>query len=794
MIQNPSIHRYFPCSILPISFLFILGFSQIVLAQSSKINELRQAFYQSTLSNPEKLDASLTLAQSFRLFSTDSVLKYATTAQQLAEQLKDTSALAESYRQLGWSRGLMQQNIAQLIQDVLQAKSLAEQVNDSVKIVQAGLDLSRGFLAAQKMQEAQQLADLGLDYADRHGLDDLRFDALTAQSYMHILSDLGLSLEYRRQAFTQASANKDTVGMAVSLSQMASIMKFLKSDSVEYYLQAAKALFRLKQAPVYEGILLFNLAEYYGDLGYSDSLLMYGLRADTLAQQTNYVQISRVVKGLLFAYYFNRNQYKQAAPFARQALSIEQQRPSVNIVSAYVDFARVMAALNKADSAEYYFQESIKALDMVKSPRLEVFARMYYGAFLKEQGNYGKADEQLQQAKSLSSQTGAAMQDFLLLQLAETAYYNERFAEAKSYYQQAIELGDTKNEADLLSEGYQGMARCDSALGNWRSALMNQQLYQQWNDSLQRRAYNKQTAEMQTRFESLEKEAKIVEQELRIEQTRTERNYLIGLAVVMAVAGALVIGLLLRLRKRNEEISSQRERLAQLNESKDRLFAMIAHDLRGPVTGFQSTGKIIDHYVQKGEHDRLASIGKRIDKQSNQLRQLLDNLLNWSLQQLGMYEARVEAVNIHGLGSDILSRFEEQAEAKGNVLELEVAEELQWNGDRNGLSVILYNLVGNAIKFTEKGSIRLSAQQTAQEIIISVKDTGTGMTPDQLDSLMNEHTLDSQVGTAGEKGTGLGFQIVHQLLSYWEGRIEIDSSVGEGTNISICLPIRSTNR
>ena len=616
---------------------------------------------------------------------------------------------------------------------------------------------------------------------------------------MSILSDLGLSLDYRRKALKQARENQDTVGMAVTFSQMASIMKFQKSDSVEHYLQAAKTLFKQKEAPVYEGILLFNLAEYYGDLGYSDSLLMYGLIADSLAQQTNYVQVSRVVKGLLFAYYFNRNQYQEAAPFARQALAIEKQRPSINIISAYVDIARVMAVLNKADSAEYYFQESINALEMIKSPRLEVFARSYYGAFLKEQRKYVLADNQLQQARALSDQTGAAMQDFLLLQLAETAFYNRRYAEAKEYYRKAIELGDTKNESDLLSEGYQGMARCDSALGNWGSAFQNHQLYQKWNDSLQRRAYNEQTAEMQTRFETVQKEARITQQQQQLEiqnltltKTQTERNYLIGLAVIMALAGTMVIALLLRLRKRNEEISSQRERLAQLNESKDRLFAMIAHDLRGPVTGFQSTGKIIDHYVQKGEHDRLATIGKRIDKQSNQLRQLLDNLLNWSLQQLGMYEARNEQVDIYALGGDILSRFEEQAEAKENKLELDISEDLSWRGDRNGLSVILYNLVGNAMKFTENGKISLSAQKTAAEIIISIKDSGTGMTPEQISKLTNQNSLNSQVGTAGEKGTGLGFQIVHQLLAYWEGRMEVDSRLGEGTNISICLPVRST--
>ena len=258
MILNLSTKLFSPLSHLIWPFVLIILWHP-VCSQTAEINQQRSVFNGANVPSPAKLEASLALAQSFRLFSTDSVLKYATTSMDLAEQFRDTSSLAAAYRQLGWSRGLMQQNIAQLIEDVTKAKNLAVQVGDSLEIMRAGLDLSRGLMATQKITEARQQAEQGLAYAERHQLGELRFDALTALAYLAILSDLDLSLSYRRKALNQARGNQDSVGMAVTYSQIASIMKFQKNDSVEYYLQAAKTLFQQKKAPVYEGILLCSI-------------------------------------------------------------------------------------------------------------------------------------------------------------------------------------------------------------------------------------------------------------------------------------------------------------------------------------------------------------------------------------------------------------------------------------------------------------------------------------------------------------------------------------------------------
>ncbi|MDW3649331.1 MAG: HAMP domain-containing sensor histidine kinase [Bacteroidia bacterium] len=777
-------------------FLLFFPISLLSIAQTTEIESLRQNIASTTTPN-DSLDHSLTLAQKLRPFSTDSVRKYAEIALKLAEQTEDKVGQAKAYRHLSWSRGLMVQNIAQLIQDATQALELAKSAADSLEIHMAGLALSRGFLAIQKMPEAESFVKGALDYGQRNNLGKLVNQSYNSFAYLSILSDLNKSLEYRDLAIQQSLKNGDQHDLAFNYTQKAYILKFQKSDSVAHYLQLAREIYKQSPAPVYEGILLYNLAEYYGDLGYGDSLIYYGLKANDLSRQTNYVQVARVSKALLFAYYFNRQEYESAEPFARGALEIEKSRPSINYVSAFVDMARIQASLGRTDSARYYFKASEEALKVIPSPRFEVLVRSYYGEFLNNQKEYQAALGELTKANEISQgMQESAVQDFLLLKLADSHRNLRQYQQAKNYYREAIELGNTSNEADLLRDGYEGLKACDSALGNWASAFQNQQNYKIWADSFQRRSYNIQTAEMQTRFETVQKEAQITQleqeqeiQNLELQQTETERNSLIGIVALLLIAGGIVFALLMQLRTRNTEIKAQREKLSVLNESKDRLFAMIAHDLRGPITGFQSVGKIFDHYVQKEDFSKLGAISQRINQQSNQLKQLLDNLLNWSLQQLGVYEAQASDIKLQGLGKEILDRYEAHAQAKGNELILSIPEELKWKGDKNGLSVVLNNLVGNAIKFTEQGQIELSARQNDGIVEISLSDTGKGMSPGQVQQLIKESKLSSERGTAGEKGTGLGFQIIHQLLDHWKGELKIESEEGKGSRFSIHLPI-----
>ncbi len=788
--MNKCLSLVFTCFFLAL----FLGFSPSK-AEDRAISRLRGQLYDAP-EDDQRLKLLSDLALAFKAYATDSVLAYALEYQKLAEEKNDSIALSESYRLLSWARGLMKQNVAQLIQDGQKALEIARQTRDSLSIIQSGLSLSTGFIALQKMEEAQDFVRRGIEYGKRNGRLDILYESYNRASYLALLTDLEASEYMRRQSLRMARQMNDTLLMGIAMGQLASLMKLKKNDSTLYYFQKAKQLYQLYSAPLYEGIFLFNLAEYYGDLGYGDSLLVYGLKANELGDSTQNVQVQRGVKALLFAHYFNKQAYTKAEPFAQKALELEKRRPSVNYVSAFVDMARVEAALGRPDSAEAYFRQALIGTQMINYPRAEVLARVYYGEFLKKRERYDEALVQLRKAKELGDEKDeAAVRDFVLLQLAEVEFFNKNFTAARSLYKEAIALGSSANEADLLAQGYQALAQVDSALGNFEQAYKNQNLYLLWNDSLLRRTYNEKTAELEVKFETAQREAQIIQleqegriQNLELAQIKTQRSFILGIAIILAVVGSVIAVLLFRLRGQNEKIQVQRKKLQDLNETKDKLFAMIAHDLRGPITGFQSTGKIFDRFLENENYDKLSQVSRQLEEQSNQLRQLLDNLLNWSLQQLGRYESMQESVSLRGLGQQILRRYSSHAEAKDNELKIDIPEGLNWQGDRNGLSVALNNLVGNANKFTQNGIISLSGCQEGHFIMLEVADTGRGMSKELQERLFSERGGGSSPGTAGEKGTGLGTQIVRQLVDHWQGRIEVESQERKGSKIRLILP------
>ena len=226
-----------------------------------------------------------------------------------------------------------------------------------------------------------------------------------------------------------------------------------------------------------------------------------------------------------------------------------------------------------------------------------------------------------------------------------------------------------------------------------------------------------------------------------------------------------------------------------LNQTKDRLFGIIAHDLRGPVSGFQTLGKIFNYHIKNDNKDKLLALTGQLEKQGIQVKNLLDNLLQWSIQQLGSYRPQWERVLLNPLGKEVMDAYEESSRAKENELEIAIAEDLQVKVDKNGLLVVLNNLLGNAIKFTEQGKITLSAEKRDKQLHLEVNDTGKGMSPEQLAEFRQTGSLKSEKGTSGEKGTGLGLNLVQQIIEQWGGKMRIESQLEKGTSVKIEFPI-----
>ena len=225
---------------------------------------------------------------------------------------------------------------------------------------------------------------------------------------------------------------------------------------------------------------------------------------------------------------------------------------------------------------------------------------------------------------------------------------------------------------------------------------------------------------------------------------------------------------------------------------KDKFFAIISHDLRGPVNAFHGLTDIMKMYVKKGQFEELESMLDLIDSSTSQLSRLLDNLLNWASQELSEIPYNPEKISLKEMVVELLEIFQSAATAKSIDLVDETTENAIVWADKNTIMTILRNLINNALKFTnDNGSITIKSAIQDQKVAISIIDSGLGMSEDTLESLFSLTEGSSSYGTHGEKGVGLGLKLVKEFVTLNKGSITVKSEEGKGSEFTVLLPTAS---
>lgn len=241
--------------------------------------------------------------------------------------------------------------------------------------------------------------------------------------------------------------------------------------------------------------------------------------------------------------------------------------------------------------------------------------------------------------------------------------------------------------------------------------------------------------------------------------------------------------------QQKEEIQSQAERLQELNTTKDKLFSIIAHDLRGPLNSLQGIMSLLDPKILTS--DDLAGMKSNLSSRIESIASVMDNLLQWAKSQMKGERVKPEVVKLDGVMQEMVKLFGPIAENKHVHLINSVHAGLNVFADINQLRAVLRNLISNAIKFTpESGRVEVAASGNQQSVTISVSDTGVGITPEQAAGLFSITTNVSTRGTAGETGVGLGLLLVKEFVEKNKGRVWVEPNTGSGTTFHVTLPAK----
>jgi signal transduction histidine kinase len=243
------------------------------------------------------------------------------------------------------------------------------------------------------------------------------------------------------------------------------------------------------------------------------------------------------------------------------------------------------------------------------------------------------------------------------------------------------------------------------------------------------------------------------------------------------------------IKERTAEIHSQNQELQNLNATKDKFFSILGHDLKSPIHSLTGFADLLANHGSMLSKEDIQKASKDIQKSVKNLFSLIDNLLEWSLSQTGAIDFKAEIFNLTEVLQENSELMEAQATLKKISIINKVKEPYHVSANENSVSTVFRNLISNAIKFTKnEGSITLEVEVKDQEIIISIRDTGVGISKRDMEKLFRLDTKHSTKGTENEKGTGLGLILCKDFIEKNSGRIWVESEPGEGSVFFVALP------
>lgn len=244
-----------------------------------------------------------------------------------------------------------------------------------------------------------------------------------------------------------------------------------------------------------------------------------------------------------------------------------------------------------------------------------------------------------------------------------------------------------------------------------------------------------------------------------------------------------------KVNERTQEMKILIDALEGSNGIKDRMFSIIAHDLRSPVNNFISLLHIMNNNLASPEE--LAEMMSEVNKDAQQIQKILDNLLDWSLLQFNEKESNPERIALKQFLEDHYQVYHLLVKNKNITATVVCDDDMYVTADRNHLSLILRNLIDNAIKFTPiNGRIEIGVrEELMRKCAIYVSNTGKGITRPTIKNILRSTNMKASQGTANEKGVGLGLQLCKEFIKNMYSELKIESIENELTTFWFELPL-----
>lgn len=575
-----------------------------------------------------------------------------------------------------------------------------------------------------------------------------------------------------------------------------------------------------------EGEAFFNLGMGHSIRGRQDSAATYMQKAITVFQNIpDSMGMARSHNGL-GNIYRAQGILPVALEHFLQSLQIKEAvgAPPIEIAGSYIGLGTVFISLEAYEKGIVYLKKALALFQELKSDKgIAASATNVAFAYLKLKAPQ-EAKTYLSTAFEAESRGGNKEGMAKVLTNQGNAYIDLKdWEKARSSYKQSIkimqELGQVTEQAspllglaileDSLQNTPEALAKAQLALAYARQGGMQKvesdalkilsELYASQNRSPEAFQAYKEHVLLRDSLLSQENQRKVGqleaqytyekrEKQLKVEQARREFALTQKLARqrFFQILSLVILAFLLTIAVIYYRYS---RRLRQLNATKDKLFAIVAHDLKNPLSAFRSITQSLSQNIGQISQDEITYFLEKINKSSHQLYELLQNLLQWAISQTGQLDFKPQAILLSQASQQEIDALQTHAELKAIRVENQVSEGLEVEADPKMISLIIRNLLSNALKFSNpEGEVKLFSTLKNGQVALSIQDKGLGISPENQTKLFKIEEDVSKIGQSPEKGTGLGLILVKELVERQSGDVWVQSTPGQGSTFTFTLP------
>lgn len=550
--------------------------------------------------------------------------------------------------------------------------------------------------------------------------------------------------------------------------------------------------------------LEFEVASAHNRLGLSYNLLgryekaMFHLdKSRTYFRNTDdEVGLAMVTSNIALVHY-NLDEYDRSLELNLEALQLrEKHNIKGGVATNLNNIANIYFLQEDKDRALEYYGRAYEILMEIGSLPDAGVVRKNMGSILYERNEFELADAYLEEARDLVLQTNTLIYlPYIFMTQARMKYELGIYDQALDNVNASLEAAKSTNQQRETLDALNLKHAILRSQGKFQDALETHMEYKALSDSIFSLDKFNAIAKIESAALLEQKDIELRRKEESAQLQRQINVYIIA-ALVFAMALLATVFVASRrfartnvlLEKQKEELQSKTERLEAVDRDKNRLFGVISHDLRGPISNL---GGMLELLSQEDlSQNEFAELSKKLHTHFGHLSSSLDNLLAWaSIQMKGSQPQKVH-FDVSDACDEVVDLLQNVARNKGITLQNTIPLNTEVYADIEQIKVVLRNLISNALKFTPPNGVVTiaSVKGFGNTLQVSVSDTGVGIPKDVQERLLNRRENVSTFGTKGERGTGLGLSLCRDFVGVNGGKFWFESRYGQGSTFYFTLP------